>query len=173
VREIEGLDFVDAVEELAKRSGVTLRYDDNTKNRDRSRRDRLVEAVAAAGAYYHKLLLEAPEGGTARKYLRGRGFDGDAARQFTLGWAPDDWDALSRHLQREKFSRDDLIEAGLAFVNKANRLHTADSSSPLSNASIPSCHFALTGSNSVNTRIAVARASSSRPAANSASDLRM
>jgi DNA primase len=122
MREIEGLDFVDAVEELAKRAGITLRYDDRSRNRDRSRRERLVEAVAAAGAYYHKLLLEAPEGGTARKYLRGRGFDGDAARRFVLGWAPDDWDALSKHLQREKFSRDDLTEAGLAFVNKANRL---------------------------------------------------
>lgn len=122
VREVDGLDFVDAVEELAKRAGVTLRYDDRTKNRDRSRRDRLVEAVTAAGAYYHRLLLEAPEGGQARKYLRGRGFDGDAARRFVLGWAPDDWDALSKHLQREKFSRDDLTEAGLAFVNKANRL---------------------------------------------------
>src|SRR5262245_10373424 len=122
MREIEGLDFVDAVEELAKRAGIVLRYDDRTKNRDRSRRDRLVEAVAAAGAYYHRLLLESPEGGVARKYLRGRGFDGDAARQFALGWAPDDWDALSRHLQREKFSRDDLTDAGLAFVNKANRL---------------------------------------------------
>ncbi len=122
VRETEGLDFVDAVEELAKRAGVTLRYDDRTRNRDRSRRDRLVEAVAAAGAYYHELLLESPEGGTARRYLRGRGFDGDAARRFVLGWAPDDWDALAKHLQREKFSREDLTEAGLAFVNKANRL---------------------------------------------------
>ncbi len=122
MREIEGLDFVDAVEELAKRAGITLRYDDRSRNRDRSRRERLVEAVAAAAAYYHKLLLEAPEGGTARKYLRGRGFDGDAARRFVLGWAPDDWDALSKHLQREKFSREDLVEAGLAFVNKANRL---------------------------------------------------
>jgi DNA primase len=122
VRETDGLDFVDAVEELAKRAGVTLRYDDRTKNRDRSRRDRLVEAVAAAGAFYHRLLLESPEGGVARKYLRGRGFDGDAARQFVLGWAPDDWDMLSKHLQHEKFSREDLTEAGLAFVNKANRL---------------------------------------------------
>ena len=122
VRETEGLDFVDAVEELARRAGVTLRYDDRTQKRDRSRRDRLVAAVAAAGTFYHRLLLESPEGGVARKYLRGRGFDGDAARQFVLGWAPDDWDMLSKHLQREKFSREDLTEAGLAFVNKANRL---------------------------------------------------
>ena len=45
VREIEGLDFVDTVEELAKRAGITLRYDDRAQAKDRSRRDRLVAAV--------------------------------------------------------------------------------------------------------------------------------
>jgi DNA primase len=122
LRETEHLDFVDAVERLAQRAGITLRYDDKSHQRDRSRRGRLVEAVTAAVAYYHGLLLESPLGGHARKYLRGRGFDGDAARQFVLGYSPDDWDALSKHLQAQKFSRDDLVSAGLAFVNKANRL---------------------------------------------------
>ena len=58
----------------------------------------------------------------ARGYLRSRGFDGDAARQFQLGWSPDDWDRLSVHLQQQKFARDDIEGAGLAFVNKANKL---------------------------------------------------
>jgi DNA primase len=122
LREIEHVDFVDAVERLAGRANIQLRYDDRTANRDRSRRARLIEAVAAAVAYYHRTLLESSDAGGARKYLRGRGFDGDAARRFVLGWAPDDWDTLSRHLQREKFSRDDLTEAGLAFVNRVNKL---------------------------------------------------
>ncbi len=122
LRELEHLDFVDTVERLAQRANIQLRYDDRSHQRDRSRRARLVEAVGAAIDFYHRLLLEAPAGGTARKYLRGRGFDGDAARRFQLGWSPDEWDALSRHLQKEKFSRDDLVEAGLAFVNRVNKL---------------------------------------------------
>ena len=122
LREIEHIDFVDAVERLAQRANIQLRYDDRSATRDRSRRARLVEAAAAAVDFYHRMLIDAPAGGTARKYLRGRGFDGDAARRFVLGWAPDDWDALSRHLQRAKFSRDDLTEAGLAFVNRVNKL---------------------------------------------------
>ena len=123
LRETEHLDFVEAIERLAQRAGITLRYDDRAQAKDRSRRTRLVEAVGAAVDYYHRLLLEAPEGGSARRYLRGRGFDGDAARRFQLGWAPDEWDALSRWLQQERrFARADLVEAGLAFVNKANRL---------------------------------------------------
>jgi DNA primase len=123
VRETEHLDFVDAVERLAQRAGVQLRYDDRSQAKDRSRKGRLSEAVGAAIDFYHRLLLEDPQGGSARKYLRSRGFDGDAARRFLLGWAPDGWDALSRWLQQErKFARDDIVDAGLAFVNKANRL---------------------------------------------------
>ena len=122
VREVEHLDFVDAVERLAQRAGITLRYDDRRTTQDRSRKTRLQEAVGAAIEFYHRRLLEAPDGGAARKYLRGRGFDGDAARQFQLGWSPDDWDQLSRHLQAQHFARDDLVDAGLAFVNRANRL---------------------------------------------------
>ncbi len=122
VREVEHLDFVGAVERLAARAGVTLRYDSKSAGKDRSRKTRLGEAVGAAIDFYHRLLVEAPEGGAARKYLRGRGFDGDAARRFQLGWAPDDWDRLSRHLQQQKFARDDLVDAGLAFVNRVNRL---------------------------------------------------
>ncbi len=123
VREIEGLDFVDAVEDLAKRAGITLRYDDRSQAKDRSRRDRLVAAVTAAIDFYHRRLLEHEDGGLARRYLRSRGFDGDAARQFRLGYSPDDWDLLARHLQQDqKLARDDIEGAGLAFVNKANRL---------------------------------------------------
>ncbi|HEY3673272.1 MAG TPA: DNA primase [Acidimicrobiia bacterium] len=122
VRDVEHLDFVDAVERLASRAGITLRYDDKNVAKDRTRKQRLSEAVAAAIAFYHDLLLVGDDGKNARGYLRSRGFDGDAARQFQLGWSPDDWDRLSLHLQKQKFARDDIEGAGLAFVNKANKL---------------------------------------------------
>jgi len=122
VREVEHLDFATAVERLAAKAGITLRYDDAATGRDRQRRDRLVEATAAAVEFYHRLLLDDPGAGVARKYLRSRGFDGDVARAFSIGWSPDRYDALSLHLQQRKFSRDDLVDAGLAFVNRVNKL---------------------------------------------------
>lgn len=122
VREIEHLDFVDAVERLAARAGITLRYDDRRSSATRSRNAGLAEAVGAAIAEYHRLLLESPEAGPARRYLRARGFDGEAVRRFVLGWAPDAWDHLSHLLQQRGFKREDLVTAGLAFVNRANRL---------------------------------------------------
>jgi DNA primase len=122
IRELEHLDFVEAVERLAARANITLRYDDASYSKDRQRKQRLQEAVGAAIAFYHQLLLESDTAGTARRYLRSRGFDGDAARKFSLGWSSEGFDALSSHLQQRKFARDDIVTAGLAFVNKANRL---------------------------------------------------
>ncbi|HEY1738026.1 MAG TPA: DNA primase [Acidimicrobiia bacterium] len=122
VREVEHLDFVGAVERLAARAGIQLRYDDANVSKDRQRKNRLNEAVAAAIDYYHERLLEASDARNARGYLRSRGFDGDAARRFKLGYSPSSWDELSRHLQKAKFSRDDITGANLAFVNRANKL---------------------------------------------------
>ena len=121
VRKIDGLDFAEAVERLAVRAGITLRYDTAGATQDRRKRERLTEAVQEAIDFYHRLLLEDPAAGRARGYLRSRGFDGDAARRFELGWSPDAYDALARHLYNKKFSRDDIVAAGLAFVNRAQK----------------------------------------------------
>ena len=122
IRKLDGLDFPEAVERLAGRAGITVRYDSTAVSQDRQRKDRLAAAVGAAIDFYHRILLEQPEGGRARGYLRSRGFDGDAARRFVIGWSPDGFDALSGYLQAEKHKRDDIVAAGLAFVNKSNRL---------------------------------------------------
>lgn len=122
VRKLDGLDFPEAVERLAARAGITLRYDSANVSQDRKRKERLADAVREAIEWYHVILLEKPDGGRARGYLRSRGFDGDAARRFDLGWSPEGFDGLTRHLYDEKFSRDDIVAAGLAFVNRSNRL---------------------------------------------------
>src|SRR5215831_11722917 len=105
VREVEHLDFPDAVERLAARAGIALRYTDTEFSKERKRKQRLHEAVALAIDFYHRRLLDSPEAGNARRYIRARGFDGDAVRQFKLGFAPDGYDTLSRALQDQKFSR--------------------------------------------------------------------
>jgi DNA primase len=125
VREVEHLDFVETIERLAGRANITLRYDDASFSEERKRKQRLHAAVQASIEYYHQQLLEAPDGGLGRRYLRSRGFDGDAVRKFSLGWAPEGYDPLSAHLQKQKFSRQDVVDAGLAFVNRANKLQDA------------------------------------------------
>jgi DNA primase len=63
-------------------------------------------------------LLRSPDAGPARDYLRSRGYDGEVVRQFRLGWAPDDWDALAKGL---KLPEKILSDSGLGFVNRRGR----------------------------------------------------
>ncbi len=122
VQDIEHVDFVTAVEQLAAKVGIQLTYTSGGETRERQRRKRLVEAMKEAVEWYHQQLLTAPDARPARDYLRRRGLAGEVARQFKLGWAPDDWDRLSVNLGA---SADVLRETGLAFTNKAGRLQDA------------------------------------------------
>ena len=92
VREMDGLDFVSAVERLASRAGISLRYTSPNEASAHKRRRRLLEAVARARDFYHERLLKADDAGPARAYLRSRGYDGDIVRRYRVGWAPDEWD---------------------------------------------------------------------------------
>ncbi|HTJ74058.1 MAG TPA: DNA primase [Acidimicrobiales bacterium] len=118
VREVEHLDFAEAVERLAARAGITIRYDTAAVTEDRRRRGRLVEVMETAVEWYHQRLLAGPDAAPARAYLRSRGYDGDVVRRYRLGWAPDDWDELCRAL---KVPDDILRDTGLGFRNKRDR----------------------------------------------------
>ncbi|MDG1412117.1 MAG: DNA primase [Acidimicrobiales bacterium] len=118
VQEIDNLDFVGAVESLAGRYGVTLRYTSQNEGATRARKRSLLDAVEKAVHFYHDRLLTSADAGEARGYLRSRGYDGELVRTYRIGWAPDDWDQLARRL---KLKDDDLRDSGLGFVNKASR----------------------------------------------------
>ena len=118
VREQEHLGFVEAVERLASKVGMTLTYDNEGENRTRAERKRLIEIVEKAEAFYHQRLLESPDAAGARKYLRSRGFDSDEVKAWKLGWAPDDWDQLVKTL---KLSKKDLEGTGLGAINSRGR----------------------------------------------------
>jgi DNA primase len=122
VQEIEHVDFVGAVEQLAARAGIQLAYTSTGQSRERARRKRLIEAMEAAVEWYHRRLLEHPDARPARDYLRSRGITGEVARRFKLGWAPDEWDALSTGSGIDPAL---LRENGLAFTNRRNRLQDA------------------------------------------------
>ncbi|MDO8391778.1 MAG: DNA primase [Actinomycetota bacterium] len=120
VQEIEHVDFVAAVESLAAKAGIQLRYTTGEAgDRQRQRRRQLVEAMGKAVEWYHDRLLNSPDARGARDYLRKRGLAGDVARNFKLGYAPDDWDQLCKALGA---SAEVLRDTGLGFTNKAGRM---------------------------------------------------
>ncbi len=120
VRQIEHCDFVEAVEQLAARAGITIRNDQEASNdATRGHRQALYEALNAAADFYHHYLLEDKAAGGARRYLRTRGYDGDVVRAFRLGFAPSGYDRLSQSL---KLSPAILKEAGLAYENSRQKM---------------------------------------------------
>lgn len=121
VRAVEHLDFADAVRMLADRAGVVL-HESSEGAGERKRLAALYEAMTAAVQWYHERLLSSPDAGRARDYLRSRGYDGDVVRRFSLGWAPDGWDALCQALRLPERV---IVDSGLGFVNRAGRLQDA------------------------------------------------
>ena len=121
VREIQHLDFIDALRQLAERAGIELHEDANA-TKARKERQELLGTMESAVEWYHQRLLSGSDARAARDYLRGRGIDGDVARRFKLGWAPDEWDALTKALN---LNERQLIGTGLGFVNKRDRRQDA------------------------------------------------
>ena len=118
VREIEHVDFVAAVEKLAAKAGLVLRYTDKDEGQSRQRKTKLIDAMARAVEWYHERLLKATDAAPARGYLRSRGLSGDEVRRYQIGWAPDGWDELAREL---KVPDDVFVDAGLGFLNRNNK----------------------------------------------------
>jgi DNA primase len=110
--ETEGLSFPEAVERLAAEAGVALpKWSPEDEARE-SKRKSLYEIVELAAAFYEARLREGA-GRPARDYLKARGLDEAAAKQFRLGYAPDG-NALVEYLKSRTISVDDMIAAGLA-----------------------------------------------------------
>lgn len=116
--QLEGLAFPEAVEAVARRSGFQLRYQQLSSRERRAigERSRLVTVTQAAQDFFHAQLL-GPHGEVARRYLRSRGFGRAEADTFHLGFAPNEWDALSRQLTRDGVPAADLIAVGVAVRN--------------------------------------------------------
>jgi DNA primase len=113
VQETQAVDFTGALELLARRAGITLTIDPAAAKR-RSERERYVEATSIAVEFYASRLKSASDAGSARSYLRSRGYDGDVVDHFSLGYSPEGWEELVRHL-RDRGIRDDTMQkAGLA-----------------------------------------------------------
>jgi DNA primase len=111
--ETEGLSFPESVEELAGEAGVELpKWSPEDEAREQKRKS-LYDVVELAAKFYEAQLFEAG-GREARDYLKGRGLDGAAAKQFRLGYAPSGNNALIHHLTAHNVTQDDMIAAGLA-----------------------------------------------------------
>jgi len=112
LQKMEHLSFQESVERLAGKVGYPLHYEEGGQAADTSNRARLLAANEAAEQYFRSQLLS-PEADIGRAFLGERGFDALAAERFGVGYAPQSFDALSKHLTSKGFTVPELLEAGL------------------------------------------------------------
>jgi DNA primase len=114
MRKIDNLTFVEAVERLADRVGIQLRYTDDAGARpEPGARIRMAEALRLAADFFTEQ-LDSSDAVVARQFLNERGFDRNAAERFGVGFAPRDGRALLQHLRGRGFRDVELVSAGLA-----------------------------------------------------------
>ncbi|MCX4509209.1 DNA primase [Streptomyces sp. NBC_01619] len=115
VMKVDHLSFSEAVERLAAKAGITLRYEEGGYNpaHQRGERIRLVEAHQVAARFYTEQ-LDSAEAEIGRKFLAERGFDQSAAQHFGVGYSPAGWDHLTRYLRGKGFSDKELVLSGLS-----------------------------------------------------------
>ena len=113
VMKIDHLTFTEVVEKLAERIGYQLSYEAGGAGpAPTGKRSRLVAANAAAARFYQEH-LKSPDAAMGRDFLEKRGFDGESVRSFGVGFAPKEWDALTKALRAEGFTIEELTLAGL------------------------------------------------------------
>ena len=113
---IDHLTFTETVERLAERIGYTLRYEESgsTPSGPSVNRSRLVAANALAAIFFQEQLNTSPDAAHGRDLLTKRGFDKEACTLFGVGYAPDSWDAMTKHLRAAGYTIEELELAGLS-----------------------------------------------------------
>ena len=112
LQKMDHVTFSEAVERLAGRLGYELHYEDGGPAADQGNRSRLLAANAAAEAFFREQ-LGTPAAEPARQFLGERGFDSHAAERFSIGFAPNSYDALGDHLRALGVTAEELLASGL------------------------------------------------------------
>ena len=115
VQKMDHTSFSETVEKLAARLGYELHYEDGgtgPRREDVGKRQRLLDAHKVAAEFFRSQ-LGSPGAAAARTFLQERGFDPAAAEHFGVGYAPQGWDSLLKHLTGKGFTRPELAETGM------------------------------------------------------------
>lgn len=121
---IENISFVEAVEKLAQRAGISLprpNEKDNAAYAARIKQKELIYEInkTAAQFFYDNLKT----GKAAVNYLKNRSLDGAAAKKFFLGYAKDSWNSLFEHLKEKGYTESDILSAGLIKASDNGRYY--------------------------------------------------
>ena len=115
VKEIEGVEFGDALRILAQRAGVELKP---IRPELKTERNRLYEICELATRFFEKQLEESSTGKEAKKYLLSRNISEESIKKWRLGYAPDVWQGLSDFLTSRSYKKEEVEKAGLGISSE-------------------------------------------------------
>ncbi len=116
VMRAENLDYMDALRYLAKRAGIEL-PDDGTGQTGGVNRERILAMNREAAKFFFSELGKSQ---AAQEYIAKRGLSSALVRHFGIGYAPDDWQALAKHLSSVGFTKEEMSAGFLCSVSKRN-----------------------------------------------------
>ena len=117
IQKVEHSTFSEAVEKLANKYNIALRYEENYTSPNTGQRSKILEANKLASDFYQKN-LETAEAEIGRKFLKERGFDKNSAQLFNIGYASKNWDNLTKYLKQKGYSEQELVLAGLSITGQ-------------------------------------------------------
>ena len=118
IRLIENLDYMDAVKFLAERSGMEMPTEGLEDNFTKTK-NTIYAINRETAKFFHSVLTEDERGKRALDYFHGRGLNDKTIRHFGLGYAPDSWDSLLKHLKSKGFSDADILLSNVAGKGKS------------------------------------------------------
>lgn len=118
IKNIENLDYIDAVRFLADKNGMNMPEENSYDNTMNKRRLRMLEANREAAKFFHNCLGK-PEGAVGYKYFKNRGLSDDTIRKFGLGFAPDNFYALTNYMLDKGYTKEELVASNLARYAKS------------------------------------------------------
>ncbi len=125
IKNIENLDYIDAVRFLADKNGLDMPDENSYDSTINKRRLRMLEANREAARFFHKCLTT-KEGVIGYKYFKDRGLTDDTIRRFGLGFAPDDFHSLTNYMLKLGYTKDELVFANLARRSQKNENNVYD-----------------------------------------------
>ena len=117
VRRSEHLEYIEALRFLADKAGIIF-PEEGADDQTTALRRRILEINRAAARFFHEQLTSG-EGKEALAYLRARGITDKTMRKFGLGWAPDSWDTLKKHLLAARFTEQEMLSAAVVRAGKS------------------------------------------------------
>jgi DNA primase len=118
VQKQQGFDFHEALTYLSEKAGIPLtEYGGERTQEERETgavRERLRKLNEDALLWFHQMLLRSREGADARAYVQSRGISADSVVAFSIGYAGEQWDGLTRYLLSQGYSEQELVQGGLA-----------------------------------------------------------